>query len=166
MNLDFHNLLKAKAMNSGVPVQLLLPSTYDKSKRRSDRIRRLQDEAARAWNTYIALYYKAGGSPGGSPATPPTSPSATRALASTTPSTEKNSSRAQPGCSTSAATGSFYAAVRRRGPRMTGRFTCPARTSAHNSAELEGFREALDANGVDSADSESCASDHGLYRDD
>ncbi len=68
VNLDFHNLLKAKAMNLGVPIQLLLPSTYDESKhrrqkRRSDRIRRLQDEATRAWNIYIALYYKAGGVP-------------------------------------------------------------------------------------------------------
>ena len=68
VNLDFHNLLKAKAMDLGVPVQLLLPSTYDESKhrrqkRRSDRIRRLQDEATRAWNIYIALYYKAWRSP-------------------------------------------------------------------------------------------------------
>lgn len=68
VNLDFHNLLKAKAMDLGVPVQLLLPSTYDESKhhrqkRRSDRIRRLQDEATRAWNVYVALYYKAGGVP-------------------------------------------------------------------------------------------------------
>src|SRR5215208_1768114 len=29
VNLDFHNLLKAKAMDLGVPIQLLLPSTYD-----------------------------------------------------------------------------------------------------------------------------------------
>lgn len=66
--LDFHNLLKAKAMELGVPIQLLLPSTYDETKhrrqkRRSDRIRRLQDEATRAWNIYTALYYKAGGVP-------------------------------------------------------------------------------------------------------
>ncbi len=56
VNLDFHNLLKAKAIDLGVPVQLLIPSTYDESKhrrqkRRSDRDRRLQDEATRAWKS-------------------------------------------------------------------------------------------------------------------
>lgn len=67
-NLDFHHLLKAKAMDLRVPVQLLLPSTYDETrlrqqKRRTDRTRKLQDEATRAWNIYTALYYKAGGTP-------------------------------------------------------------------------------------------------------
>ncbi len=67
-NLDFHHLLKARAMELRVPVQLLLPSTYDETrlrrqKRRTDRVRKLQDEATRAWNIYTALYYKAGGTP-------------------------------------------------------------------------------------------------------
>lgn len=67
-NLDFHHLLKARAMDLRVPVQLLLPSTYDptrlrRQKRRTDRVRKLQDEATRAWNIYTALYYKAGGTP-------------------------------------------------------------------------------------------------------
>ena len=66
--LNFHHLLKARAMDLRTPVQLLQPSTYDESrrrpqKRRADRTRRLQDEATRAWNVYTALYYKAGGTP-------------------------------------------------------------------------------------------------------
>lgn len=65
---DFHHLLKAKAMKLGKPVQIILPMTYDEKKRlsqkrRTDRVRRLQDEATRAWNLYTALYYKAGGTP-------------------------------------------------------------------------------------------------------
>jgi hypothetical protein len=68
VNLDFHHLLKARAMDLRVPVQLLQPGTYDptrlrQQKRRTDRTRRLQDEATRAWNIYTALYYKAGGTP-------------------------------------------------------------------------------------------------------
>lgn len=67
-DLNFHHLLKARAMDLRVPVQLLQPSTYDptrlrRQKRRTDRTRRLQDEATRAWNVYTALYYKAGGTP-------------------------------------------------------------------------------------------------------
>ena len=67
-DLNFHHLLKARAMELRVPVQLLQPSTYDESrqrpqKRRADRTRKLQDEATRAWNVYTALYYKAGGTP-------------------------------------------------------------------------------------------------------
>ncbi len=66
--LDFHHLLKGKAMTLGKPLQLILPMTYDDRKRlhrkrRPEMARRLQDEATRAWNIYIALYYKAGGTP-------------------------------------------------------------------------------------------------------
>ncbi len=66
--LDFHDLLKAKSMAFGKPIQILLPSTYDESKRRSQKRRSQllqshQDEATRAWNFHIALYYKAGGTP-------------------------------------------------------------------------------------------------------
>ncbi len=67
-DLNFHHLLKARAMDLGAPVQLLQPGTYDptrlrRQKRRKERTRRLQDEATRAWNVYTALYYKAGGTP-------------------------------------------------------------------------------------------------------
>jgi hypothetical protein len=66
--LNFRGLLKARAMELGVPTQLILPGTYDRSKRRrqkirKDRVRALQDEATSAWNFHTALYYKAGGLP-------------------------------------------------------------------------------------------------------
>ena len=66
--LDFHDLLKAKAMGLGKPTQIVLPMTYDRTKRRRQKrdpgkVRRLQDEATRAWNIHTALYYKAGGKP-------------------------------------------------------------------------------------------------------
>lgn len=67
-HLDFHDMLKARAMNLSKPLQVVLPMTYDKTKRRQqkfrpDRNRELQDEATRAWNIHTALYYKAGGTP-------------------------------------------------------------------------------------------------------
>jgi hypothetical protein len=66
--LDFHDMLKARAMAIGVPVQLVLQQTYDPQVRkaqraRSTRLRTQQDEATRAWNFFTALYYKAGGTP-------------------------------------------------------------------------------------------------------
>jgi hypothetical protein len=66
--IDFHDMLKARAMQKyRKPVQIILPSTYDESKRRkrrrSGRRRELQDEATRAWNIHTALYYKADGVP-------------------------------------------------------------------------------------------------------
>lgn len=63
---DFHHLLKATAMRSARPIQILRPSTYDETKRKKKRkggARTLQDAATRAWNLYVALYYKAGGVP-------------------------------------------------------------------------------------------------------
>ena len=66
--IDFHHLLKARAMKLGKPIQIILPPTYDETKRRKqrrrkDEVRQLQDEATRAWNIYTALYHKAGGTP-------------------------------------------------------------------------------------------------------
>lgn len=65
--LDFHHLLKARCMSFGQPIQLIIPSTYDESKRRqrvrSTRLKQPQDEATRAWNFHTALYYKAHGVP-------------------------------------------------------------------------------------------------------
>jgi hypothetical protein len=66
--IDFHDMLKARAMQQyRKPVQIILPWTYDESKRRkrrkSGRRRELQDEATRAWNIHTALYYKADGIP-------------------------------------------------------------------------------------------------------
>lgn len=66
--LDFHHMLKAKSMAFNKPVQLVIPSTYDETKRRQRKrypgmMRTLQDEATRAWNLHTALYYKAKGVP-------------------------------------------------------------------------------------------------------
>jgi hypothetical protein len=62
---DLHHLLKARMMEFRIPIQLILPSTYDESKARKQKRagtrRPLQDEATRAWNIFSALYYKAGG---------------------------------------------------------------------------------------------------------
>jgi hypothetical protein len=65
---NFHDMLKAKALHLGVPIQLARPSTFDRSLQRKEkddfaRSRSIQDEATCAWNFFIALYYKAGGYP-------------------------------------------------------------------------------------------------------
>ncbi len=185
VNLDFHNLLKAKAMNLGVPIQLLLPSTYDESKhrrqkRRSDRIRRLQDEATRAWNIYIALYYKAGGIPWriARNSADLTSCYVGVSFYNTLDREKLLTSTAQVfnerGDGVVLRGGTAERSKDDRQIHMSGddarklldgalktyrseHRTLPARvvvhkTSPHNHAELDGFREALDANGVDSAD--------------
>jgi len=60
----FHDLLKARAMMLRKPIQFIFPATYGHPIPRPPRvIRKLQDEATRAWNFYTALYYKAGGRP-------------------------------------------------------------------------------------------------------
>jgi len=63
-----HDYLKAQAMRFKKPTQIIRPGTYDERKRLkrkhpSGKTRQVQDEATRAWNLYIALYYKAGGIP-------------------------------------------------------------------------------------------------------
>jgi hypothetical protein len=66
--LDFRRLLKAESLRYRIPIQIVLPSTYDDSIKRSLKIGSiaelsLQDKATRAWNIFTALYYKAGGVP-------------------------------------------------------------------------------------------------------
>lgn len=68
MPVDFHDLLKARAMRYRVPLQMVNPSTYDATIKRAQKgrptqARQLQDEATRAWNLHVALYYKGGGYP-------------------------------------------------------------------------------------------------------
>ena len=68
IELDFHDLFKAKAMTLKKPTQIVLPMTYNASKKAKSSIRKqrnqpIQDEATRAWNLYTALYYKALGTP-------------------------------------------------------------------------------------------------------
>ena len=65
---DFHDVLKARGMNLGVPLQMIRPPTYggpppNQSHTPLARQQSLQDPATRAWNFYTALYYKAGGIP-------------------------------------------------------------------------------------------------------
>ena len=185
VNLDFHNLLKARAMELGVPIQLLLPSTYDESKhrmqkRRSDRVRRLQDEATRAWNVYTALYYKAGGVPWRIARDPGALTTCYVGVSfyNTLDRERLLTSTAQVfnerGDGVVLRGGTAQRSKEDRQVHMTGEDarklldgalktyrsehrTLPARvvvhkTSPHDEAELEGFREALDANAVDSAD--------------
>ncbi len=53
---DLRRSLKGKAMEFGIPIQIMRHSTLiDKDS--------LEDEATRAWNFTLALYYKAGGLP-------------------------------------------------------------------------------------------------------
>lgn len=65
----FHDVLKARGMVLGVPLQMIRPPTYGgrrASQRRNKTLVRsesLQDPATRAWNFHTALYYKAGGIP-------------------------------------------------------------------------------------------------------
>jgi hypothetical protein len=53
---DFRRALKARIMRWRCPIQIGLPSTWRDS-------RHVQDAATRAWNFFVALYYKAGGRP-------------------------------------------------------------------------------------------------------
>lgn len=63
--VDFHDLLKAQSLLLRCPTQLIWPPTYTGKKIETPgkRTYPLQDEATRAWNLYVALYYKAGGVP-------------------------------------------------------------------------------------------------------
>jgi hypothetical protein len=65
---QLHDVLKAAAMGVGVPLQFLLPATYQpdlahKQTIAAGRPRTQQEAATRAWNLHTALYYKAGGFP-------------------------------------------------------------------------------------------------------
>src|SRR4051812_30449721 len=53
---DFHDYLKARAMELQRPIQVVRNGTWDPTQRTEGR--RLQDEATRAWNLLTALYYK------------------------------------------------------------------------------------------------------------
>lgn len=54
---DFRRALKAAAMRSSVPIQILTPNLYGPIPGRFD------DPASRSWNLSVALFYKAGGVP-------------------------------------------------------------------------------------------------------
>jgi len=63
----WHDAFKAEALGLARPVQVVRPAIYGDGVHRFTRdgtaIRRMQDEATRAWNFFCALYYKAGGIP-------------------------------------------------------------------------------------------------------
>ena len=68
----FHDVLKARLLRLHQPIQMVRPETYGSGERRTQRKRGrgsamvthgMQDEATRAWNLHVALYYKAGGTP-------------------------------------------------------------------------------------------------------
>jgi hypothetical protein len=59
---NFHDILKAQLVNRGRPIQVIRRSTWDESTPPPPGYSR-QDEASRAWNLHVALYYKAGGVP-------------------------------------------------------------------------------------------------------
>lgn len=65
--IQFHDVLKAKGMSIGRPLQVTRPGTLggDVQRYRQDGTANadMQDEATRAWNFFTAIYYKAGGTP-------------------------------------------------------------------------------------------------------
>jgi len=66
--IDFRRLLKAKSLRYRIPIQIILPHTYNEKVKKRVKIRpnsegTLQDNATRAWNFFTALYYKSGGTP-------------------------------------------------------------------------------------------------------
>lgn len=71
---QFHEMLTARAMQFGMPVQFARPGTYTGQKVRGPRKKvkvdpGKQDEATRAWDFYLSLYFKAGGVPWKLPST-------------------------------------------------------------------------------------------------
>lgn len=65
--LVWHDLLKARALKLGRPIQMSRPGTFGGPIQRYGKdgkaTLRLQDDATVAWNFFAAMYYKAGGTP-------------------------------------------------------------------------------------------------------
>jgi hypothetical protein len=59
---NFHDLLKSRLLTLRQPIQIIRRSTWDEATP-PPRGRSREDEATRAWNLHVALYYKAGGVP-------------------------------------------------------------------------------------------------------
>lgn len=59
---NFHDLLKARLLAVRQPIQIIRRSTWDEATP-PPAGRSRQDEATRAWNLHVAMYYKAGGVP-------------------------------------------------------------------------------------------------------
>jgi hypothetical protein len=59
---NFHDVLKARMLHMRQPLQIIRRTTWDEAATPPPG-RGRQDEATRAWNIHVALYYKAGGVP-------------------------------------------------------------------------------------------------------
>lgn len=59
---NFHDMLKARVLQARQPIQIIRRRTWDETVPPPAGNSR-QDEASRAWNLHVALYYKAGGAP-------------------------------------------------------------------------------------------------------
>jgi hypothetical protein len=59
---NFHDMLKARLLRLPQPIQIIRRSTWDEATAPPGG-RSRQDEASRAWNLHVAVYYKAGGVP-------------------------------------------------------------------------------------------------------
>lgn len=62
-SVDFRRQLKARAMTSGIPLQLVLESTLQLTPPATQDRRQLTPLTDRAWNLSTTIYYKAGGKP-------------------------------------------------------------------------------------------------------
>ncbi len=63
MSVDFRRQLKARAMEFGIPIQIVRESTLRIGTTAGVSERELTPESDRAWNLWTTLYYKAGGKP-------------------------------------------------------------------------------------------------------
>lgn len=62
-DLDFHNQLKARLLDTKAVVQIVRETSMEKPSLNSKASRRLQDPATLAWNLTTTSYFKAGGRP-------------------------------------------------------------------------------------------------------
>ncbi len=63
LSVDFRRQLKARAMEYGIPIQVVRESTLELSPSPSSKRRGLTPLSDRAWNLLTTFYYKAGGKP-------------------------------------------------------------------------------------------------------
>lgn len=63
MSVDFRRQLKGRAMEFGIPIQIVRESTLRIGPPRKGNMRGLTPESDRGWNLGSVLYYKAGGKP-------------------------------------------------------------------------------------------------------
>jgi hypothetical protein len=64
-DVDFRDMLKARTIQFGIPLQLVWPTTWSSDTKitralKKQSFRKVQDPATRAWNFFTAVYYKAG----------------------------------------------------------------------------------------------------------